>query len=167
MIDWPVPQGLKLKPILISGLVIADCQMKIAIELWNRIFKLGSTICFGLELYPKPRKAKHFWWDKAKLPDFTSLIKHWLIHLQEEVDFKLIHTCVDRVGFLNFQIAPTDSPDNLQSFLSSTPKGIHFKSAPIIQKGTQNFGNFSDWDRGFQLSFWFWTTGKTEADSDH
>lgn len=79
----------------------------------------------------------------------------------EESRFQLIHYMSLGVGFLNFQMLPTDRPDNLDAFLADPEMGFVLRKKDI-QKGTFHYGNFLT-EIGFQLSYDFDLPGRREA----
>jgi hypothetical protein len=119
-----------------------------------------NDFVLGLELYHNQGRQSIF--DDYKLSYRTSrALLNIGYSFTEESKFQLIHYMSIGVGFLNFQMLPTDSPNNLQSFLAQPQKGFILR-AHDIQKGTQNFGNFLT-EIGFQLSFDFDLPGRPEA----
>ncbi len=81
--------------------------------------------------------------------------------LTEESRFQLIHYMSLGVGFLNFQMLPANSPDELDVFLDNPKQGFILREKDI-QKGTSNYGNFLT-EIGFQLSYDFDLPGRREA----
>ncbi|WP_339869538.1 hypothetical protein [uncultured Algoriphagus sp.] len=79
----------------------------------------------------------------------------------EESRFQLIHYMSLGVGFLNFQMLPTDRPDKLNDFLTNPERGFVLREKDI-QKGTFHYGNFLT-EIGFQLSYDFDLPGRPEA----
>lgn len=79
----------------------------------------------------------------------------------EESRFQLIHYMSLGVGFLNFQMLPSDHPDELEAFLANPEQGFVLRKRDI-QKGTQYYGNFLT-EIGFQLSYDFDLPGRPEA----
>jgi hypothetical protein len=119
-----------------------------------------NDFVLGLELFHNQGRQSTF--DDYKLSYRTSrALLNIGYSFTEESKFQLIHYMSIGVGFLNFQMLPTDSPNNLQSFLAQPQKGFILR-AHDIQKGTQNFGNFLT-EIGFQLSFDFDLPGRLEA----
>lgn len=81
--------------------------------------------------------------------------------LTEESRFQLIHYLSLGVGFLNFQMLPSERPKNLGAFLAEPERGFVLRKGNI-QKGSQYFGNFLT-EIGFQLSYDFDLPGRPEA----
>ncbi len=79
----------------------------------------------------------------------------------EESRFQLIHYMSLGVGFLNFQMLPTERPRNLDSFLDNPERGFVLRKKDI-QKGTFHYGNFLT-EIGFQLSYDFDLPNRPEA----
>nr|WP_244545436.1 hypothetical protein [Algoriphagus locisalis] len=79
----------------------------------------------------------------------------------EESRFQLIHYMSLGVGFLNFQMLPSERSENLDSFLANPAQGFILRKKDI-QKGTFNYGNFLT-EIGFQLSYDFDLPGRPEA----
>ena len=79
----------------------------------------------------------------------------------EESRFQLIHYMSLGVGFLNFQMLPTERSDNLDSFLANPEQGFVLREKDI-QRGTFHYGNFLT-EIGFQLSYDFDLPGRPEA----
>lgn len=79
----------------------------------------------------------------------------------EESRFQLIHYMSMGVGFLNFQMLPTEQPDDLDAFLAKPEQGFVLREKDI-QKGSFNYGNFLT-EIGFQLSYDFDLPGRPEA----
>lgn len=79
----------------------------------------------------------------------------------EESRFQLIHYMSLGVGFLNFQMLPSDRSDNLDEFLADPEKGFVLRKKDI-QQGTFKYGNFLT-EIGFQLSYDFDLPGRPEA----
>lgn len=79
----------------------------------------------------------------------------------EESRFQLIHYMSMGVGFLNFQMLPTDRPRDLSGFLANPEQGFVLREKDI-QKGTFQYGNFLT-EIGFQLSYDFDLPGRREA----
>jgi hypothetical protein len=81
--------------------------------------------------------------------------------LTEEGKFQLIHYMSLGVGYLNFEMLPAKSTQNLESFLLFPREGFILRENNI-QKGTQYFGDFLT-EIGFQLSYDFDLPGRKEA----
>lgn len=79
----------------------------------------------------------------------------------EESRFQLIHYMSLGVGFLNFQMLPSEHPKDLNAFLENPEQGFVLRKKDI-QKGTFNYGNFLT-EIGFQLSYDFDLPGRPEA----
>jgi hypothetical protein len=79
----------------------------------------------------------------------------------EESRFELIHYLSLGVGFLNFQMLPTDRPEDLTAFLANPEQGFVLRENDI-QKGTFHYGNFLT-EIGFQLSYDFDLPNRPEA----
>ena len=79
----------------------------------------------------------------------------------EESRFQLIHYMSIGVGFLNFQMLPSEQSKDLHSFLSDPEQGFILREKDI-QKGTFHYGNFLT-EIGFQLSYDFDLPGRPEA----
>ncbi|WP_425639362.1 hypothetical protein ACPUEN_06850 [Algoriphagus yeomjeoni] len=79
----------------------------------------------------------------------------------EESRFQLIHYMSLGVGFLNFQMLPSQPSKNLDSFLANPEQGFVLRKKDI-HKGTFNYGNFLT-EIGFQLSYDFDLPGRKEA----
>ncbi|WP_225587006.1 hypothetical protein [Algoriphagus sp. Y33] len=79
----------------------------------------------------------------------------------EESRFQLIHYMSIGVGFLNFQMLPTERTRDLDAFLAKPEQGFVLREKDI-QKGTLNYGNFLT-EIGFQLSYDFDLPGRREA----
>ncbi|MEB2780595.1 hypothetical protein U3A58_09325 [Algoriphagus sp. C2-6-M1] len=79
----------------------------------------------------------------------------------EESRFQLIHYMSLGVGFLNFQMLPSDQPDELDAFLANPEQGFILRKKDI-QKGTFHYGNFLT-EIGFQLSYDLDLPGRSEA----
>ncbi|TXD80066.1 hypothetical protein ESW18_02455 [Algoriphagus ratkowskyi] len=79
----------------------------------------------------------------------------------EESPFQLIHYMSLGVGFLNFQMLPTDRPKDLEAFLDNPEQGFVLRKKDI-QRGTFHYGNFLT-EIGFQLSYDFDLPGRPEA----
>ena len=79
----------------------------------------------------------------------------------EEGRFQLIHYMSMGLGFLNFQMLPTDRPDRLADFLSDPARGLVLRKMDI-HKGSVNYGGFLT-EIGFQLSYDFNILGRKEA----
>jgi hypothetical protein len=81
--------------------------------------------------------------------------------LTEEGKFQLIHYMSLGVGYLNFEMLPARSNENLESFLRDPKEGFILRENDI-QKGTQHFGDFLT-EIGFQVSYDFDLPGRKEA----
>ena len=81
--------------------------------------------------------------------------------LTEEGKFQLVHYMSIGVGYLNFEMLPSDHPHNLDQFLAEPQQGFILR-ANDIQKGTQYFGDFLT-EIGFQVSYDFDLPGRKEA----
>ncbi len=81
--------------------------------------------------------------------------------MTEEGKFQLIHYMSLGVGYLNFQMLPSEKVQNLEPFLMDPKQGFVFRENDI-QKGSQYFGDFLT-EIGFQLSYDFDLPGRTEA----
>ena len=81
--------------------------------------------------------------------------------LTEEGKFQLIHYMSIGVGYLNFEMLPSNQTQNLDRFLEEPQEGFILR-ANDIQKGTQYFGDFLT-EIGFQLSYDFDLPGRKEA----
>lgn len=81
--------------------------------------------------------------------------------LTEEGKFQLIHYMSLGVGYLNFEMLPAKSTQNLEFFLLDPREGFILRENDI-QKGTQYFGDFLT-EIGFQLSYDFDLPGRKEA----
>lgn len=79
----------------------------------------------------------------------------------EESRFQLIHYMSLGVGFLNFQMLPTERTHDLDAFLANPEQGFVLRKKDI-QKGTFHYGNFLT-EIGFQLSYDFDLPGRPEA----
>jgi len=79
----------------------------------------------------------------------------------EESRFQLIHYMSLGVGFLNFQMLPSEKPDDLEAFLAKPEQGFVLREKDI-QKGTFHYGNFLT-EIGFQLSYDFDLPNRAEA----
>ncbi|MDR7129634.1 hypothetical protein J2X69_001979 [Algoriphagus sp. 4150] len=79
----------------------------------------------------------------------------------EESRFQLIHYMSIGVGFLNFQMLPTERTRDLDAFLAKPEEGYVLREKDI-QKGTLHYGNFLT-EIGFQLSYDFDLPGRREA----
>lgn len=79
----------------------------------------------------------------------------------EESRFQLIHYMSLGVGFLNFQMLPTDRPRDLEAFLANPEQGFVLRKKDI-QRGTFHYGNFLT-EIGFQLSYDLDLPGRPEA----
>lgn len=79
----------------------------------------------------------------------------------EESKFQLIHYMSLGVGFLNFQMLPSEKPPGLESFLEDPERGFILRKNDI-QKGTTNYGDFLT-EIGFQLSYDFDVPGREEV----
>lgn len=119
-----------------------------------------NDFVLGLELYHNQGKQSIF--DDYRLSYRTSrVLMNIGYSFTEESRFQLIHYMSIGLGSLNFQMLPTDRPDNLQSFLAQPEKGFILRTHDI-QKGTRNYGNFLT-EIGFQLSFDFDLPNRPEA----
>ena len=81
--------------------------------------------------------------------------------LTEEGPFQLIHYMSLGMGYLNFEMLPAETTDNLEQFLFDPQEGFILRENNI-QKGTQNFGDFLT-EIGFQMSYDFDLPGRKEA----
>jgi len=81
--------------------------------------------------------------------------------LTEEGKFQLIHYMSLGMGYLNFQMLPTEQEKNIDSFLQAPQKGFILRKNDI-QKGTQGFGDFLT-EIGFQASYDFDIPGRKES----
>lgn len=81
--------------------------------------------------------------------------------LTEEGKFQLIHYMSLGVGYLNFEMLPAESTQNLEVFLQEPQEGFILRENDI-QKGTQFFGDFLT-EIGFQLSYDFDIPGRKES----
>jgi len=81
--------------------------------------------------------------------------------LTEEGRFQLIHYMSLGMGYLNFEMLPTEKGINLEDFLKNPKQGIILRKNDI-QKGTSNFGDFLT-EIGFQLSYDVNLPGRKEA----
>lgn len=79
----------------------------------------------------------------------------------EESKFQLIHYMSIGAGYLNFQMLPQNSPNNLDEFLMDPAQGFILRKKNI-QKGSQYYGNFLT-ETGFQLSYDFDLPGREEG----
>ncbi|MEB2777164.1 hypothetical protein SYJ56_17750 [Algoriphagus sp. D3-2-R+10] len=79
----------------------------------------------------------------------------------EESRFQLIHYMSLGVGFLNFQMLPSERSEDLGAFLANPEQGFVLRKKDI-QQGTFNYGNFLT-EIGFQLSYDFDLPGRPEA----
>ncbi len=79
----------------------------------------------------------------------------------EESRFQLIHYMSLGVGFLNFQMLPSERPENLAAFLAKPERGFVLREKDI-QKGTFYYGNFLT-EIGFQLSYDFDLPNRSES----
>ncbi len=119
-----------------------------------------NDFVLGLELYHNRGKRNRL--DEYTLGYRTSrLLVNVGYSFTEESKFQLIHYMSLGLGFLNFQMLPTDRPDNLDVFLENPARGFVLR-AQDIHKGSQNFGNFLT-EIGFQLSYDFDLPGRPEA----
>jgi hypothetical protein len=81
--------------------------------------------------------------------------------LTEEGKFQLIHYMSLGVGYLNFEMLPAESAQNLEVFLQEPQEGFILRENDI-QKGTQFYGDFLT-EIGFQLSYDFDIPGRKES----
>lgn len=81
--------------------------------------------------------------------------------LTEEGKFQLIHYMSLGVGYLNFEMLPAKSAQNLEFFLLDPKEGFILRENDI-QKGTKYFGDFLT-EIGFQLSYDFDLPGRKEV----
>lgn len=81
--------------------------------------------------------------------------------MTEEGKFQLIHYMSLGVGYLNFEMLPSENARNLEFFLLEPEEGFILRENDI-QKGTQYFGDFLT-EIGFQLSYDFDLPGRKEA----
>ncbi|RIW12792.1 hypothetical protein D0X99_18265 [Algoriphagus lacus] len=81
--------------------------------------------------------------------------------LTEEGRFQLIHYMSLGMGYLNFEMLPAETNENLNLFLLDPKEGFVLRENDI-QKGTQYFGDFLT-EIGFQLSYDFDLPGRKEA----
>jgi hypothetical protein len=81
--------------------------------------------------------------------------------LTEEGKFQLIHYMSLGVGYLNFEMLPAESAQNLEVFLQNPQEGFILRENDI-QKGTQFYGDFLT-EIGFQLSYDFDIPGRKES----
>lgn len=119
-----------------------------------------NDFVLGLELFHNQGKRSQF--DDFTLSYRTSrALLNIGYSFTEESRFQLIHYMSLGVGFLNFQMMPTERPSNLEVFLGDPEKGFILREKDI-QKGTQNYGNFLT-EIGFQLSYDFDLPGRPET----
>jgi len=130
-----------------------------------RTFGLGyqarvNDFVLGMELYHNQGKKSDF--DDYRISYRTSrALLNIGYAFTEEGRFQLVHYMSLGVGFLNFQMQPTYTTENLQPFLADPEHGFILREQDI-QKGTQHYGNFLT-EIGFQLSFDFDLPGRPEA----
>lgn len=79
----------------------------------------------------------------------------------EESKFQLIHYMSLGVGYLNFQMLPSEQPDQLNAFLQDPAEGFILRENDI-QKGSSKYGNFLT-EIGFHLSYDFPIPGRKES----
>ena len=78
--------------------------------------------------------------------------------LTEEGKFQLIHYMSLGMGFMNFQMLPSEQPIDLNSFLQNPQRGFILRKNDI-HKGTNGFGDFLT-EIGFQASYDFDLPGR-------
>lgn len=81
--------------------------------------------------------------------------------LTEEGKFQLIHYMSLGMGYMNFQMLPSEQESDINSFLQSPQKGFILRKNDI-QKGTNGFGDFLT-EIGFQASYDFDLPGRKES----
>lgn len=81
--------------------------------------------------------------------------------MTEEGKFQLVHYMSLGVGYLNFEMLPAETNQNLEFFLLEPKEGFILRENDI-QKGTQYFGDFLT-EIGFQLSYDFDLPGRKES----
>lgn len=114
----------------------------------------------GFELSQHQSKASDF--DGFELRYRTSrALVNVGYSLTEEGRFQLIHYMSLGVGYLNFEMLPAKSTQNLEFFLLEPKEGFILRENNI-QKGVQYFGDFLT-EIGFQLSYDFDLPGRKEA----
>ncbi len=81
--------------------------------------------------------------------------------LTEEGKFQLIHYMSLGMGYMNFQMLPSEQENSLESFLQDPEEGFILRKNDI-QKGTSGFGDFLT-EIGFQASYDFDLPGRKES----
>lgn len=119
-----------------------------------------NDFLLGLELSQHQSKASNF--DEFDIRYRTSrALLNVGYALTEEGKFQLLHYMSVGVGYLNFEMLPTDNNQNLEYFLLDPKEGFILRENNI-QKGTQYFGDFLT-EIGFHLSYDFDLPGRKEA----
>jgi len=79
----------------------------------------------------------------------------------EESKFQLIHYMSLGMGYLNFQMLPSERPSSLEEFLADPKQGFIIRENDI-QKGSKYYGNFLT-EIGFHMTYDFDLPGRREA----
>jgi hypothetical protein len=119
-----------------------------------------NDFVLGFELSQHQSKTSHFDEFGIKYRTSRALVNVGYA-LTEEGKFQLIHYMSLGVGYLNFEMLPSQQTQNLEDFLSDPSEGFVLRENNI-QKGTQYFGDFLT-EIGFQLSYDFDLPGRKEA----
>lgn len=114
----------------------------------------------GLELSHHQSKASNFDAYEIRYRTTRALFNVGYA-LTEEGKFQLIHYMSLGVGYLNFEMLPSENTRNLEFFLLEPEEGFILRENDI-HKGTQYFGDFLT-EIGFQLSYDFDLPGRKEA----
>lgn len=119
-----------------------------------------NDFLLGFELSQHQSKASNF--DEFEIRYRTSrALLNVGYALTEEGRFQLVHYMSLGVGYLNFEMLPEDTNQNLEFFLLEPKEGFILRENDI-QRGTQYFGDFLT-EIGFQLSYDFDLPGRKES----
>jgi hypothetical protein len=119
-----------------------------------------NDFLLGFELSQHQSKASDF--DEFEIRYRTSRALFNVGYaMTEEGKFQLVHYMSLGVGYLNFEMLPTENSQNLEFFLLEPKEGFILRENDI-QRGTQYFGDFLT-EIGFQLSYDFDLPGRKES----